>query len=599
MSKLNEHTAGTGARVTVAAVALVLFILSGCEPPTTTRPELGEFTGTVTELDLAREFETFPFVRSETDLNRSEQEWRGDVNHMLGRERTAAERAMDNWIRTGTDEGNDPVTNWLRDQTVTVQTSQENQGLMASFSHDGRWYAGWSREQTATGERWTLILQDERVPRDGMQLVLTSVSSDWLSGDEVLTLLRRSPRACWSPSGGVLAASYFDLEAERHVIDLFVMPRYQSAEGRGVVRWYRVSPEDLDAFQPTFSPRQNRFAYVTWDGVASRVRVVELSTWVERDASLVSTSTFSPNFHPMGYSLVYVVDRGTSYGLTLEKVVSMVPKSLQLGMKSPYVLPSFSPDGESVAYYDDSAIRSVSTREVGRDPDVLVADAVPPGKNRFITRIQWLPNSTQVLYAYREVTGEALFHSNPENAHKGNRLLALDDIVFGSEGGRIGAITRAGNTYYYSAFVEGQWRLESISLKPHASPAEFVFLPGRYTGKGRILTTERDEYEMISINSSDRNKKMRFAEVVWNENGESVGDTVTVGQHETREIANTQRSFMKVGGATIHSSNEIIDKKRIVLKMKPEYKNKLLDSLIVVSFPIVGGLGPGLPNDRR
>ncbi len=362
-------------------------------------------------------------------------------------------------------------------------------------------------------------------------IVVTTITLKFLSADTILSSLNYpiwtcsekievrngsrgtlcfqiDPGIAWSPNGKILAYTYQSLDysdqQEKMICDIEMLTLPTNEKGSSGI--YRVTndPEDRE-FQPTFDPKSKFLSYVKQTVNGYRIHLVTLDTWKYKVIGGECEASFSPQFHPEEAMMSFVIKKDDKFYICYTNIDEdpaedqSVTRLTQEGLQTPYVFPTWSPDGSRLAYWDGEAIQSINLRS---EVTLISKEASDPKQSNFFTNYCWLPNSSQIIFTKQnsQVSARILYHNGDDEA---NALISYRSDIADCQ-----QITRQGERIFFTTLDKRRKLMQgTVSIAPaDTQTTQFYgqFL-ARFTGRVRIGdTSELVEAKQVGITGSEQ-----------------------------------------------------------------------------------------------
>jgi len=342
------------------------------------------------------------------------------------------------------------------------------------------------------------------------------------------------PGLCWSASGQVLAATGI----QRDQKDIFFFPLPLGEEK--VVIYYQVTNDEANEFQPVFSTNNQYFAYCSDEGGTYRVRYVDLKTWRTYIIDPEGDPTFSPDFHPSENILSYVRDEDGTFSIVTLDLEAQEEEVPVFNLTSPDIFPTWSPNGNSIAYYSNSEIHSVNINS--NETRVMTKDAYSPRKQTFLSKLVWLPNSEQVIYPQNSQKKAPIYFSTYND--KGSTLIPWKETSFNEQ------LHREGSTLFYASFHTKRWAIYKTKIEEY-------------------VPTERDIQDVVTA----RVYSAKFT-----------GKALLEGEEEARNISEGEMMEAQVIEAEVELMEPAMASEEMIYEMNETQKKKIFHTFKSMNY---------------
>jgi len=279
----------------------------------------------------------------------------------------------------------------------------------------------------------------------------------------------REAEPTFSPDGSHVAFTWDGESQENH--DVYV-------KALGAEQPLRLTTDPARDGSPAWSPDGTRIAFLRdAPGGGAEVRLIPPTGGPERRLSEVQGLAHQAlTWSPDGLFLA-VVDRsspGDPLGIFVLDTVSGVKRRLTSSPTNSDILPSFSPDGRTVAFNRTLLARGPFVHVVpvaGGEPRELVPTRFPRG------RLAWIPGGREILFAAVPVAGDG---GRPRPSSAGRAAPSLWRVpagggqarpLAGSEGAVDVAVSGDGHRLVYSQETL-DWDIWRLDLRRRGSPGE-------------------------------------------------------------------------------------------------------------------------------
>ncbi|MDP8239963.1 MAG: hypothetical protein P9X24_12805 [Candidatus Hatepunaea meridiana] len=465
----------------------------------------------------------------------------------------------------------DELPKWQLDETVIWEEDRFLEVHAPHPSPDGKWMAN-LLQSFGTDVKTTVLISDlERTAQ--FDIMTSSELIVYYNKRRSAYCFSKDAGLAWSPNGKILAFT----SMSKDQLDLYFLAFPVTKKDK--MKLWQTTKDEANEFQPVFSPTNEYFAYVSNARGVYNVCLVNLDRWhVSSLTGDAGTASFSPDFHPEERQIAFVREKVGVYSIVIRDLKSDDEKVVVDGLSSPYIFPTWSHDGELLAYHDGESIKSV---DLSREVVTLCNDALSLKEHKFVDRIAWLPNSEQVIYTRIDKRVKTLYVSM--NEERGILLTPASTTQM------LHQTKLLGKTVYYGAH-EKHWKIfrSYISLyipkvEDISTHANVVIYKACFTGKVVLKGVKKKKLKDLSKESSST-QEIDIAEI-------KLIEPTSVSEENIIELIETdEKKHFNIQISLKH--DEIVNKKEIYVRLNSRIAKPKRKLTVSYTESAVGG-GPG------